>query len=130
MLSSTDIKTWLRGDVDFIGVFALNRIPNFSNRYKPLKFIVNTDPINLPGTHWIAVWRNAMAEVEIFDSFGMLPAGALQLWCNANCDRCQYNRQSIQNPNTQLCGTYVCCLFLQFRHKFKSMEACIRYLSK
>ena len=39
------------------------------NKY-PKSFVVNTDPIDLPATHWIAIYFNEQMKGEFFVSFG------------------------------------------------------------
>ena len=57
---------------NFIGVFPLNRLPTSLKPYaKPLCFIVNTDTMNLPGQHWIAVSYSKCGIAYAFDPLGM-----------------------------------------------------------
>ena len=39
----------------------------------PNSFVVNTDPMELPGTHWIAIYFNEQIKGEFFGSFGKHP---------------------------------------------------------
>ena len=131
MLSSSDISEWMKGDANFLGVFALNNLPSVGvpARPKEIKIIVNTDTDNLPGTHWIAVIRHCDGHAEIFDSFGLYPPARIQLWCNKYCTRWTYNTKMIQALDSTLCGAY-CCLFLLSREKFSTLDACVGYLSQ
>ena len=40
----------------FAGVFAANELPTTPNYLRAQGYIVNTDPGNKPGRHWIAIW--------------------------------------------------------------------------
>lgn len=130
MLSSIDIKKWMINEPSFVGVFPINELPKVSDSHSEVKFIVNTDSANLPGMHWIAVWRKPQGKAEIFDSYAIYPPAEVQLWCNANCSQgWQYNSWCIQSPTSRLCGFY-CCLFLTMRAKFSTMSDCVGYLAK
>ena len=39
----------------FGGVLASNDLPN-TIKHKPVFYIVNTDPSNMPGQHWIVIY--------------------------------------------------------------------------
>lgn len=54
----------------FLGTWPCDMIPDISPREG---VVVNTDPSNKPGTHWIAIYRPAHGPVEYFDSFGLPP---------------------------------------------------------
>ena len=129
MLSAIDVDLRMKGDGDFTGVFALNRLPNIvPPQPKVIKMIINTDCDNLPGTYWIAVMRHASGDGEIFDSFGLYPPARVQLWCNRHATRWKHNTLCIQKVTSTLCGVY-CCMFLFSRSRFNSINACIAYLS-
>ena len=42
----------------FAGVFASDRLPWPPIRDRPQGYIVNTDPHDRPGMHWLAVWTD------------------------------------------------------------------------
>jgi hypothetical protein len=54
-----------------LGVFSADHIP--INLLPGTGVIVNTDPANLPGRHWVAFYLNQLNDVECFDSFGNSP---------------------------------------------------------
>ena len=55
------------------GVYASNTLPQFVTQY-PSAFIINTQPLPLPGEHWIAIIVHSPLRAEFFDSLGHTPA--------------------------------------------------------
>ena len=129
-LTTQDINLWLCNEPNFMGVFPVNKLPAPATTSAELRLVVNTDPDNLPGTHWIAIWRKGgSGEAEVFDSFGTIPPADVQLWCSRYCSKWTCNNKCVQNPLSSLCGIY-CCLFLSCRSQFNSLDDCVEYLSK
>lgn len=60
----------------FEGTIPIDKIDDIKPRMKPFSFIVNTDPSDKPGRHWIAIYIDPKNEksLEIFDSFGEDPS--------------------------------------------------------
>ena len=56
----------------FGGVFVADKTPIHIESY-PKAFIVNTDPSDKPGEHWLGVWFNNEESVEFYDSYAMPP---------------------------------------------------------
>ena len=54
----------------FAGVYACDQFSSIEISKYPKLFVVNTDPIELPGTHWIAIYFNEQMKEEFFDSYG------------------------------------------------------------
>ena len=52
------------------GVYACDQLPSVEINEYPKSFVVNTDLMELPGTHWIAVYFNEKIKGEFFDSDG------------------------------------------------------------
>lgn len=75
-LSNRDIETIMQRlgayEHGFRGVIPIDRLHLIRPSKKPFSVIVNTDRNNEPGTHWIAIYIDPMAEkeIDIFDSFG------------------------------------------------------------
>ena len=93
----------------FAGVFAANELPTTPNHLRAQGYIVNTDPGNKPGRHWIAIWtENDFC--QIMDSFG-LPLAAhntphLQSWIRTHWKVVEANTHSLQAVNSATCGHY------------------------
>lgn len=57
---------------NFLGVYAADDIPvDCENLTYPFGIIVNTDPSNEPGTHWVAFYFHNASMYEFFDSFAL-----------------------------------------------------------
>lgn len=103
-------------NVSFLGVFAFDCVPlaEFSRRTSRTNFcIVNTDPANLPGKHWLALFKpHSKTNFEFFDSFGKPPSYyRFSLDERAMPD---FSTLRLQSYNTRVCGHY-CLLFLYIR---------------
>ena len=54
----------------FAGVYACNQLSSIEINEYPKSFVVNTNPTEFPGTHWIAIYFNEQMKGEFFDSYG------------------------------------------------------------
>ena len=52
----------------FAGVCACDQLTSIEINKYPKSFVVNTDPMELPGTHWIAIYFKEQMKGEFFDS--------------------------------------------------------------
>ena len=57
----------------FAGLYACDQLSSIKINKYPKSFVVNTDPIELPGTYWIAIYFNEQMKGEFFDSYGKHP---------------------------------------------------------
>lgn len=103
----------------FDGVYALDTIP--TRLIAPVALIVNTDPINEMGEHWIAMYIDSQYRGEYFDSFAMQPTPYFVNYMNNNCTEWIYNNKCLQNAFTSTCGQY-CLFYLYYRCRGKSMS--------
>ena len=90
------------------GTRACDRLPS-TNHHEGI-YIVNTDPHDKPGTHWIAIWADG-EHCEMMDSFAlslkMYPdSEPLQQWIERHYNRCTMNSQSLQALSINSCGDY------------------------
>lgn len=93
-----------------IGVYAADEIPK-ENHTLPYGFIVNTDPINLPGRHWIACFITDKNILETFDSYGNSPdmlSPFIKRYMKT-FKQTHINTKKLQSSETTVCGQY--CLF-------------------
>ena len=51
------------------GVYASDELTSIEINKYPKSFVVNTDPMELPGTQWIATYFNEQMKGEFFDSY-------------------------------------------------------------
>ena len=61
-------------NVRWLGVFARDELPDLTPEIRPWFLILNTDPKDQPGTHWLALYAPIARNIELFDSFGLLLA--------------------------------------------------------
>ena len=59
--------------VRWLGVFARDELPDLSSYIRPWCLILNTDPKDQPGIHWLALYETIAGGIELFDSFGLSP---------------------------------------------------------
>jgi len=92
----------------FLGVYPANKLPTIS--YTPCCFILNTDPDNKPGRHWIFLYFSKEREMEYFDSYGKKPNNNLItkyiptiVW---------YNGDKVQHDQTNTCGAH--CIYVSY----------------
>ncbi len=96
----------------FVGVFASDAIPE---KQFPGAYIVNTDPSDQPGQHWVAFYCTENGDFEAFDSFGSDPglySESIKAWMGET-----YTIRSqavLQSDDSTLCGNY-CLYFLLLR---------------
>jgi len=111
-LSTIDISDAFKNDPTFLGVFAVDKLPATVQPGK-VKMVVNLQPSNLPGSHWVAVFRRDSNVGYYFDSFGSIPPLTIQVWLSKHCANWTFNRLTIQPINdNELCG-YLCIEFLK-----------------
>ena len=68
MINTVVISRLMHLAPEFHGVMACNRLERFRGIAKA-SFILNTDPDNKPGKHWVAIYINE-GKLSFFDSFG------------------------------------------------------------
>ena len=110
------------GGVRWLGVFARDELPDVSREIRPWCLILNTDPKDKPGTHWLALYASRNGPFEFFDSFGLPPN--------------TYNLDSLkplhllylfQSPSTSVCGHY-CIVYVYLRSRNKSLSKILHLL--
>ena len=80
--------------------------------------MVNTDPHDKPGTHWVCLYV-VPPVVESFDSYGMKPfLPEILNFIDRHQSRAEWNPFDYQALNTTVCGQY-CVYYLWQRHKRK-----------
>lgn len=101
----------------FKGVFAFDQIPD-----TPLEgyYIINLDPSNKPGSHWVCVKKQSKKEHSIFfDSYGFPPKGEKLKKFIGN--KYKYNKKKLQNTWSTSCGQW-CLFFIYFTEKKFKLE--------
>ena len=118
-MDTKTINKLLRNTRYFIGTFACNKLPK--KFPKPALFIVNTDPADKPGEHWIGLYVNHKGNGEYFDSFGLPPLNKDII--NFLIENCRngfvYNPRTLQCLDCISCGHY-CVVYVKNRSNGKT----------
>ena len=86
---------------------------------KPSIFIVNTDPISLPGDHWIALYMDDTC--EHFDPDGFSPRPYFETYLMAKGSKYKYNGKRVQDYISETCGRF-CLIYYYFRARNFTFE--------
>ena len=101
---------------------ALNKVPEVRAIYQgayphnrlhtlhlslPAMLVVNTDPHNLPGKHWISIYINANRQGEVFDSLASPLSNHIIRFMNTWTRHWVTNSNMYQHPLSQACGIFV-----------------------
>ena len=117
----------------FYGTVPCDRLPRTLPQEGPTAYIVNTDPHNEPGKHWIAIWTEGNVS-EIMDSYGLSlevygTTDPLLEWLNRHFKYQLHNGQSLQSLFSQSCGDYA-LMYLIDRAEGSSMQQFLNRLKK
>ena len=125
-MNSREIRSILRSKLgsSFLGVFASDQVPEKVETL-PAALVVNTDPSNKPGTHWVAVYIDSNNSADYFDSYGLKPKIPSVLQLLEACDDWAYNGKQIQGYISSVCGHYSVYFLLQ-RANGMSMDAILQ----
>ena len=92
--------------VRWLGVFARDEMPNLIRESRPWCLILNSDPNDLPGTHWLALYAPKDGPIELFVSLGLSPINySLDLLDTLHLGF------PLQSPSTFVCGHY-CIVYI------------------
>ena len=111
----------------FAGVYACNQLSSIQINEYPKSFVVNTDPMELPGTHWIAIYFNEQMKGEFFDSYGKHPIHYNKYFLdfmNRTGVQWEHNKIQLQSAFSSVCGQY-CIYFLYHRCRKRSMSSIV-----
>ena len=98
----------LKSNQVFRGVFASNTLPSLLSQGQTHALVINFDPNDKPGSHWVGVFINASGSCIYFDPLGLPPMiPSIQLFIERNCTALQCNTMSIQSLLSYTCGYYV-----------------------
>ena len=136
-LTTLDLENFIRKYANkktvtaFLGVFSIDQLPPEKLPFArlPVLFIVNTNPSNLPGQHWKAVFIGKNRNGEIFDSLAAPISLKLQQWMTRNTHRWITSKLTLQNPLSASCGGYV-LYYVMTRLHYNSLKACVKPFSR
>ena len=110
-----------------LGVFPSDRLP--LSVPQPSCLIVNTDPSDQPGAHWLAIYVDKDGVIDYFDSYGIPPQVE-------NMKNCLERHGSIVNINDTIVQSYMsaacgphCIYFLILRCRGFPMQTITNMLS-
>ena len=106
----------LLGGVRWLGVFARDELPDVGGEIRPWCLILNTDPKDKPGTHWLVLYASSDGPLEFFDSYGLPPS-----YYSLNSLEPLYLLYSFQSPSSSVCGHY-CIVYVYLRSRNKSLS--------
>ena len=92
----------------FTDVIPSDRLPSQIQK-RPKGFIVNVDPSDKPGTHWIAVYLTSDGKGEFFDSYGQSPEfynRNFKTFLQDHNSAFTWNEKPLQSPWSRVCGQY------------------------
>lgn len=117
---------------NFVGVFAADMLPIRSSKQQqkqqfsyPYCFVINTDPANKPGEHWVAAYADSPTQLEFFDSYGLPVTAYSHIRGLHNVS--SFNQVSLQPIASQTCGHF-CIYYLNLRTKGRSLDSIVRHL--
>ena len=116
----------------FAGVFAADELPGLPEQWKKRAYIVNTDPIDKPGSHWLAIFTKKHT-CEVMDSYGLplkwyKPSDVVE-WVFENFEIVRSNAMTLQEMNSQSCGQYA-LMYLKAKARGQSMQDFISVFKK
>jgi len=110
----------------FKGVYSRNRLSRRLN--VPSALIGNTDPDNLPGRHWVAIYIDANSREEYYDPTSRPPFQSVYIYfMNRHCSSWTYNAVRVQAEGSIVYGHH-CIFYLVHRCVGKCMGDVTRTL--
>ena len=108
--------------VRWLGVFARDELPDLTREIRPWCLILNTDPKDQPGTHWLALYAAKEGRIELFDAFGLPP-----ITYNLDSLKPLHLFYSFQSPSSSVSGHY-CIVYIYLRSRNKSLNQIVHLL--
>lgn len=99
----------------FRGTYARDRLPKRLAR--PFAIVVNTDSLQEPGEHWVAIYVPRRGYCEYFDPMGWPPPHKqIVSYLNKLSKKFVYCCQPVQGATSDQCGRF-CIAFIKARQK-------------
>ena len=111
----------------FAGVYASDQFSSIEINEDPTSLVVNTDPMELPGTHWIVIYINKQMKGEFFDSYEkhLIHYNKYFLdFMNRNAVEWEHNKIQLQSAFSTVCGQY-CIYFLYHCFRRRPMSTTV-----
>lgn len=120
MMNRSQIERKFTKEKRFLGVYAADKIPKLIP--SGYGVIINLDPSNKPGSHWVGVYKSVL--LEYFDPLGNPPPNSVNFKGPVLC-----NRKKIQDANSISCGKFAID-FVKRRIKGESFSSIQHFWSK
>lgn len=117
MTTSTQLEKWGKANVPYWrGVYSSNTLPTHPDAQ--FRCVVNFDPDDRPGSHWLGIVLRGDGTGEFFDSYGVKADGDgaflhsnFHTYFKSYMDRhapkgWTFNRWDLQSMHTRTCGQY------------------------
>lgn len=115
----------------YLGCFPADKISiNSLNSPFPQSMVINFDPSNEKGTHWVAIFAESPRSVEYYDSLGIWPPlnENISLFLS-EFKLIHFNPYAFQSIRSKNCGKHA-IFFLYNRSLGKSLDQILDFLSK
>lgn len=113
----------------FRGIYPCDYLKNLNGQSTPELIIVNTDPSDKPGKHWLLFFFDRQTKtMEMFDSLGRTVeqySQSIQDYVAVRALKIKYVTERMQPPNSPLCGHY-CLYYAYVRCSGQYMENIIK----
>lgn len=113
-------------------VCAVDQLPSSTLSSLQRIFIVNTDPHDLPGKHWVCFYLPRVGPIEFFDSLGHPPrhySPLLEKFIYSHAEEFIYINTPLQSKFSVTCGHF-CLYYSLHRCRGMSMDSIIDKFSK
>lgn len=112
----------------YLGCFPSDQLPQGGTQKYPYCMVVNVDPSDLNGSHWVAIYCHSPHNVEYYDSLGDWPPLSDHISRYLSTfSRVRYNSMPLQSSYARSCGRHV-IFFLYNRCAGKSFEQIVHFL--
>ena len=108
------------------GVFPCDELADVNVR--PSAIVVNTDPANRPGQHWICIYFDEDGHGEYFDSFGLRPKLVFERYMNKYCTAWTFNKKQMQSLVSRFCRHY-CIWYCMIKFRRVALDALVNAMS-
>lgn len=127
-MNTNEINRLLRARCrdSFLGTFASDRLPARLPSKRPLFLVVNTDPHDRPGEHWVAIYVDRESKGEYFDSLHQPTPIKFSNYLDKFCATWKTNSQQLQSGASRFCGHYCVfyCMFRSLDYSLDRIESC------
>ena len=108
----------------WLGVCARDELPDRPMEKRSFALVINTDPHDKPGQHWLAIYAPTEGAYELFDSFGLSPSFYALDFLEPT-----HSLDSFQSYSSSACGHY-CIYFIYLRSRYHSFNHISEYLHR